>query len=53
MNLFIPKYLWIAGSGQNRILQSLYDQAVDLNSGCDQNVWFDNTFTLVNQPCIQ
>jgi hypothetical protein len=42
-----------AGSGQNRILNSTYDQAVDLNYGCDQNVWFDNTFTTVNQPCIQ
>ena len=44
------------GSGQNRILDSGTAgpaPATDLNPACDQNVWFDNNFTSVNQSCIR
>jgi hypothetical protein len=52
-----PEIFVDAGSSQNRILDTgnfaSTNQAVDLNRTCDQNVWFDNNFTSVNQPCIQ
>ena len=50
-----PEIIVDAGSSQNRILGTAAgtDQAVDLNRTCDQNVWFDNNFISVNQPCIQ